>query len=94
MDEQIVFAEVSYVWPGVIIDVLKDKVVLSLVRISDETQEDHSRRCQDVVNYACNKSRKPKPSVIDFSDTTKFKQVGPNTYEAITPGDQPIDKTE
>lgn len=94
MDEQIVFAEVSYVWPGAVIELLRDKVVISLVRMSNETQEAYVQRCNEIVNYARSKSPRPEPSIIDFGDTSKFKQVGPNAYEAITPGDQPIDKTE
>jgi hypothetical protein len=92
MSEQIEYAEVTQVWPGCVIDLLRDKVVLTLTKMTDETWEKYVERCNEIVHYAIGKSPKPEIPTIDFSDTTKFKQVGPNSYEAITPGYAPEDE--
>src|SRR6266571_4984467 len=86
MNDERVYAEVTQVWPGVVIDLLRDKVVLTVTKMTDETQEAYVERCTEIVHYATSKSPKPEPPTLDFSDTTKYKQVGPSSYEALTPG--------
>ncbi len=94
MNDEIVYAEVTQVWPGCIIDLLRDKVVLTLTKMTDETQEAYVERCTEIVHYATSKSPKPEPPTIDFSDTAKYKQVGPTSWEALTPGYTPEQEKE
>jgi hypothetical protein len=94
MSEEIAYAEMTQVWPGCILDIQREKVVLTLSKMTDETWEKYVERCTEIVHYAQDKSPKPEPPVFDVSDTTKYKQVGPNSYEVITPGSQSVNGNE
>jgi len=94
MNDERIYDEYSQVWPGCILDVLRDRVVLTVTKMTDETLEKYVERCNDIVHYAISKSPKPEPPTIDFSDTTKYKQVGPSSWEALTPGYAPEQEIE
>ena len=87
MQEEEAFQPVIQVWPGTIIDIDPGLVTIKLGRISQyETWEAYVKRCNQVISCAINLSARKEPEIPDFSDTTKFKQVGPGAYEVITPG--------
>ena len=83
-----------HVWPGTIIDIEYGKLVMTLTQIDGETPEDYVKRCDDIANFALSKVAPDKPETFDFSDTTKYKQVGPSSWEALTPGYAPEQEIE
>ncbi len=77
------------VWPGTIVKTEDRKsLTITLSQMYGETWEDFIARVNAICNYAVSCIPKKKPEVFDFSDTSKYRQVGPNAYEAITPGDE------
>jgi hypothetical protein len=86
---EIAFVQLTRVCPGAIIDIHGVSVVVTLTQISSETWDDFVSRCEDIANYAVSKSPQARTNIIDASDTTKYKQVAPNSYEIITPGYEP-----
>ncbi len=78
-----------HVWPGTIIDIEYGKSVMTLTQIDGEAPEDYVKRCDDIANFALSKVPASSPESFDFSDTTKYKQVGPSSWEALTPGYEP-----
>ena len=84
----------NYVWPGLLIDVEPGKLTLTLVQMDGETPEQYNERCGAIADCALSKCPRPEPPTIDFSDTTKYKQVGPSSWEALTPGYAPEQEIE
>ncbi len=77
------------VWPGTIFETQdRRSLTIKLSQIHGETWDDFLQRVDDIANYAVSKCPHSEPSeeVFDFSDTTKYKQVGPSSWEALTPG--------
>ena len=80
------------VFPGVTFEGEISTWKISLVRMESETERAYAQRVQQVESVALSFVPKSKPEVFDFTDTSKYRQVGPTSWEAITPGYPPEEK--
>jgi hypothetical protein len=64
----------------------EEPFTIKLYRMDSESVEDYVKRCQRVADCALAQGAKSEPTVWNFDDTSKFRKVGENSYEMVTPG--------